>query len=233
MSTSTALVPVSQDVRKQAVLLSSKGDVSGALALLAPPPTSLEETPKPDLPKPFVLGKARQEALKSAHKFLAERAVTLDEARLLTHEEQEALIEEREILDQLEALVKERKASIRSMVFNHLDLTVTDPYAPKDAKGHYLVPGAVTTPEAVVNLTREVSAGTPTISAADLERVADDETIEGIDHQDYLDATDQVRVVNEHKLALVMARKPSVIEGLREALTPGEPSASHYARRKK
>jgi hypothetical protein len=230
----TALERLGSTQRTAATLV-AQGKVGEALALLAPPRGELEVAQQPDLPKPFIMSPERKAALTKAATFMEKKAVTTAEVRALTAAEIDALIEERDLLDKIAKLVEERKESIRAMAFNHLDVEYRNTHTPDeikatplDKKGHFVVDGEVTTPEAVMKLTRNTTGGAPILMVTDLDAVANSGAVgDAFTHEDYLAVTRQERVLDEHLMALHMAKKPEIIEGIAAALRPGTKNTAH------
>jgi hypothetical protein len=216
----TALERLGSTQRTAATLV-AQGKVGEALALLAPPRGELEVAQQPDLPKPFIMSPERKAALTKAATFMEKKAVTTAEVR--------------DLLDKIAKLVEERKESIRAMAFNHLDVEYRNTHTPDeikatplDKKGHFVVDGEVTTPEAVMKLTRNTTGGAPILTVTDLDAVANSGAVgDAFTHEDYLAVTRQERVLDEHLMALHMAKKPEIIEGIAAALRPGTKNTAH------
>lgn len=155
--------------------------------------------------------------------------------RLLTQEEVKALVEERTALDAAEKAATRRKAEIRKMVFDHLDLEVKASGASDaevDGAGHFLVKGEILSPETGFRLTREVRNGSVDVPVAALADLAADPTVDWFTHQNYLDMTREVRVLDEAKVAILMRKAPeTVARALKTVARRGQKVASCYQRK--
>ena len=140
------------------------------------------------------------------------------------------MMAEREDLDALEKYIKARKDAHRTMVFNHLDIEAEEAemVADTDTKGHVLAKGEVASTGGH-RFTRELRAGSPTVTAEALEELVirgDVVSDDVFDHEDYLACTTQVRVLDEEKTLLHMRKNPDIVQALAAAATPGRVTAS-------
>jgi hypothetical protein len=137
------------------------------------------------------------------------------------------------VLDTIKKMVETRMASIRTAVFNHLDVEAErvdgfDPEtAPYDKDGHYVLPGTLTvTTEASSTFKRETRGSAPSIGEADLKALADDPDHPEFTHADYLAMTEQTRVFDEHRFMLHLKKRPELLGAIRAAAKPGSKTAA-------
>ena len=150
--------------------------------------------------------------------------VHVDEVRQLTSAEKVALMRERVLLDTLAAFIEKRKAVMKKAVYNHLDIEAAgDDEALRDKDGHLVKAGRVEVPELALAFTREERAGQPHVTAEGLEAV--------LDHDDYLECTTPVRVVDEAKIMLKVRKDPNIVAKLAEAVVPGEATTAFNKRK--
>lgn len=183
------------------------------------------------LPSPVVLTPEQRYAIERLP--AAVEAPVPAEKRTLTPGEVIELIEERACLDAVEEAIKRRKEAIRTTVFNHLDLEVTDPDAPIDEHGHAIAPGSLTVPGLNKRFAREIRQGSPVLSADALELQVSDEDGSIFTRDDFLACTTQVRVVDEAKVLLHLRRNPSIVGAIKEATSVGRSTASLWVRKSK
>ena len=179
------------------------------------------------IPKRVALNERALAAVDSFPALIAD-AVCPEERRTLTVDEVRSLLVERENLDLIEKVIKERKEAQRVAVFNHHDATLeasgdtSDVDIDKD--GFYLVPGGVGVPEYEKGFVRQIQNGSPSLSAdALLEQVG----IGDFTHEDYLACTTAVRVIDEAKTLIHLRKKPEVVAAIREATSPGKQISKH------
>lgn len=159
-----------------------------------------------------------------------EQAVTPTERRVLTAEEIERLLDEREVLDLIEKVIKDRKEAQKIAVFNHHDVTlettqgidVTQFDVSDD--GWYITKSGVGSPKHDKGFVRQVQEGSPSLTAEALEQMIGQH---GYTKEDYLACTTAVRVVDEAKVMLHLRKRPEVIEALREATVRGNTILKH------
>lgn len=185
-----------------------------------------------DLPKSVVATSEQLTALASLPSTVAV-AVTPTERRRLEADELVALMDERGLLDAVAKLIEDRKEAQRAALFNHFDVEAesTGQTGERDKKGHLLAKAEVVVPGSGKKFTREVRSGSPTLTAEALEAVAQDDSVAGFDHDDYIACTTQVRVVDEAKVLLHLRKKPSIITALAAATQPGSTTAALYVRK--
>lgn len=157
------------------------------------------------------------------------------EARALQPVEVTALVEEKEVLDQLKRLVEDRHEGMRTTVFNHLDLEAEQAgmttTAAVDKRGHYVLSGqALGAPGTGKKFTREVREGACILNTDTLKGLIDRPDLD-FTNEDYLEMTTQTRLVDEHKVMLALKRKPSLINVIRVATERAAPVASLYLRK--
>jgi hypothetical protein len=156
--------------------------------------------------------------------------LTVVERRALTPEEIDQLSVERDEIDALEKYITARKEAHRAMVFNHFDVVDADPEAEVDGKGHLLLAAEVAAQGGSKKFVRQISKGSPVVTADALDGVANAGDIEGFDHDAYLACTTPIRVLDEEKTLIQMRTNPAVVEALRLAVKPGGVSGSLYHR---
>lgn len=160
------------------------------------------------------------------------------ERRDLLPSEIKALYAERDTLDEIEKLAADRKAAIRTTVCNHLDVVfesdsekATEPVASeRDKDGHYVAPGKAPIPDTDRCFSREVRSGSPSLNSELLKALVE---AGELDHEDYLEMTTQVRVVDENKVMLKLKKKPQLVQAIAKATTMGRSVASLYVRKQK
>lgn len=187
--------------------------IRGFLAGLSKADAKATERPEPVLPAPVVVTDDQRKALDA----LADATAALKwptKRRALSAAEQTALVEYLVTVKEVDKLVTQAKESLRTALFNDLDVAAeqdgtADASTPRDGKGFYLLDA--TRP----GYAREVRSGTPSADAQELAQL----DVEGlIEHEDYLAATKQVRVVSEVGFLRLVARKPHLLPVLRRAV---------------
>lgn len=160
------------------------------------------------------------------------------EKRDLTEAEVAALFEERQTLDALEKMIKERKEAIRDTVVNAMDCRYeagpSDEEEPdRDKGGHYVRNGAIRVPDSKQQFSWEASGGKIQVDLDALREVAADPEIPEITHQDFLNMTDQVRVLNVGAFLQEIKDKPELLKVLGQFVSQGAPRGALYIRRAK
>ena len=154
-------------------------------------------------------------------------SVVPTERRRLTAEELDSLLTERQTMDTILKLVKDRKdSSIRTTILNHIDVELEGRLTPeqlaeidRDADGHYYHDEKVTVPDTGKAFSWEITDGSSVLSHDKLKEL---DQAGLIDHDLYLEITEPVRVVNEQKLLLAMSKQPEEVLGIvRAASVPG------------
>lgn len=159
-----------------------------------------------------------------------EHAITPTERRALTTEEVIILLDEREDLDLIEKVIKERKEAQRVAVFNHHDVTLEAKGADvtKDLDvsedGWYVVKSGVASPKHDKGFVRQVQEGSPSLTAEALEKLIGEH---GFTKEDYLACTTAVRVLDEAKVMLHLRKRPEIVTALQEATTRGKTVLKH------
>ena len=159
-----------------------------------------------------------------------EKAVTPTERRALSGEEVIALLDEREDLDLIEKVIKERKEAQRVAIFNHHDVTLesTEGFdaAAFDVSddGWYIVRSGVGSPKHDKGFVRQVQDGTASLTAPALEAIIGQH---GFTKEDYLACTTAVRVLDEAKVMLHLRKRPEIVEALRQATVRGNTVLKH------
>jgi hypothetical protein len=148
---------------------------------------------------------------------LADEVAKVDwpsERRQLTEAEEAQLAELLEIVKTAQGVVDDAKDSLRTALFNHLDVQAeasgaVNSFTPRDGKGFYLLPGEGK------GFKREFRSGTP---SADADKLAELVAEGALDKRDYLAATRATRVVDEGGFLKLVARKPHLLPLLRRAV---------------
>lgn len=195
-------------VRSAAKSITSLDDVIRFLRPQAPAPAQVV------LPPAAIITADEKAALERLPRVFG--SVVPTERRDLKTEEVTKLHEERATLDVLEKMIKERKEAIRTTVLNALDVQFEakadpGPGAARDKDGHYLQAGSINIPETHQRFSWEVSGGSVDVDPETLLAVADDPEVAEISHQDYLDVTTPVRVVDISKFLAKLKEKPEVL----------------------
>lgn len=204
-------------------------DLQAILKTITPAPAAPALPAAP--PLPAVITEDQRKALDRLHEVFGKVVPT--DRRALQPAEVTALVDERMTLDEIEKLASKRKEGIRTAVCNHLDVEAEeDGNIPEDATrdkdGHYVLPGKVPAPDLGKAFSREVRAGTPHITADGLKALVDSGDLS---HEDYLEMTTQVRVVDENKIMLRLRKNPDLVRALQKATTPVGKTASVYLRK--
>ena len=199
--------------------------LADVVAKVGPPSEAIEKPFK--LPVPAAITSAQTSALEKLTKVFGK--VVPKSKRELTKKEIKDLHEERATLTAIEQMAKKRKEDIRTSVVNHFDTEkafIGD--FPTDKEGHVLVAATVPVDDTDQAFSWEVREGIPSFSPSLLKDL--DEKKE-IDHDLYLRLTDQVRVVNEQKVMIELAKDPDIILDLiRKTSVAGTPVGSLYVR---
>lgn len=191
--------------------------------------------PPTKTPLPAVLTEKERQALETFHQVFGKVCPT--ERSAVTEEQLDLLVQERDVLDVIEKMIAKRKEAIRTIVFNHFD-TQRDPSLDRDEDGNitgvewdkdgfYILPERVSVPSQGKAFTREVSEGTAGLTEAKL-RALDEQGV--ISHEDYLEMTDQTRVVNEAKVLLRFRKNPKLVAAIGSAIELGRKKASFHIR---
>lgn len=162
------------------------------------------------------------------------------ERRKLDPVEITALCEERETLDTVERLAKNRKEDLRTTVLNHFDVLAeeggrVDDTTPRDKDGHYILGHDQSVDGMDFRFTFEVKEGSAGIVTDEMKwrMLAEDPDVPEFTHQDYLDVTDQVRVVNEHKVMLKLQKRPELVRLLPRVANRTSKTAAFWMRPRK
>lgn len=190
--------------------------------------------PPAKIPLPAVITPLAQHALDELGDVFG--SVVPTERRILSDDELEQILVERETIDTILKLLETRKSdSIKTTILNHLDVVLEDTLTPerlaeleRDKDGHYYYAEKVEVPGTAKAFSWEVTDGTPQLSPAKLKEL--DEAGE-IDHALYLEITEPIRTVNEQKLLLAMSKRPEeVLKVVRAASIPAKKKGSLYVR---
>lgn len=156
--------------------------------------------------------------------------VTPSQPRLLTEEEQVEVIKEREIIDTLLSVLKERKDnSLRETLANHLDLLaeeegLVDEDTPKDKKGHYYIPMEAPVPGTGKKIQKIVSGPAPKVDSA---KLLDLYEAGEITREEYLSLTkvpEVARVFDPVKARKAIRKNPALLGVLAQATTRPNPT---------
>lgn len=159
-----------------------------------------------------------------------EEAVTPTERRALTTDEVIKLLDEREDLDLIEKVIKERKEAQRIAVFNHHDVVLESKGADatKDLDvsedGWYMVKCGVASPKHDKGFVRQVQEASPVLTAEALLAMVGEH---GFTKEDYLACTSAVRVLDEAKVMLHLRKRPEIVTALQQATTRGKTVLKH------
>lgn len=141
--------------------------------------------------------------------------VTPSKPRKLTLAEQQALVEEREVIDQVIAVLEKRKKEgIREALANHLDAVLPEEKrVRKDRKGHWAPWETQDVPVEGTDkkLQRFSSGGKPNLTIANVEKMLADGVI---DRKTYLAVTckpESPRVLDQHKLHQAIQKNPRLL----------------------
>jgi len=185
-----------------------------------------------DLPSPTVISpEVRAEIVKFVSETLG-NGITPSERRPLTAEEVVSLMEERLMIDKIDSIIKDRKDSHRSAIFNHMDIEdeSVGNFGERDSKGHLLNKSAVIASGTGKKFTREIRTSSPSLSAEDLEQMVNDPSVD-FTHDDYLACTTQVRALDEAKVLLHLRKRPEIVDALAKATKVGSQTSALYVRK--
>lgn len=216
-------------VRQAVSKLVEDEEVSLDVILKTLAPKNHQDVAPADAPLPVRITKKQREALDQLPSVFG--SVVPVERRLLQEEEVTSLIEERMTLDEVGKLAADRKESIRTTIFNHLDVEaeesgVTEVVDERDDRGHYKIPGQVHSPDHAKMFSREIRDQAPAISIAVLEELADDPDYPQFTRDDFLAMTTQTRVIDENKIMIRLRKSPGLVEAIALATVPGKRVAS-------
>lgn len=175
-----------------------------------------------------VLTEAHLKALKTLPEVFAR--VTPSEPRMLTEQEQQALVAERDTVDLLLSLLKARKdGSLREHLANHLDrLAEEEGLASEgdvtDKKGHYFVKQDVPVEGTGRKVQRIVSEPKPRIDSAALLRMHEEGDLS---REEYLSLTvvpEVSRVFDEPKARKAIKKHPHLLRKIAQATTRPDPT---------
>jgi hypothetical protein len=159
---------------------------------------------------------------------LIENAISPTERRVLTEEEVTSLLEERQNLDLIEKVIKDRKEAHKTIVFNHFDADLEAKGEADgldvDEHGYYIAKCSVGSPSHEKGFVRTVTNGSPSLSTSKLqEQVGQGD----FTHEDFLACTTATRAIDEAKILLHLRKKPSIVSAIGAATTPGRQGTSH------
>lgn len=232
-STSTEIDLVGKAVER---LQSDKPvSMTDLLKVLRPDPVGPEKVSE-KVPAPAAITKEQRAALERVMEVFGQVVPT--ERRALQPAEVSSLLEEKRVLAEVEKMAKKRVESIRTTVYNHLDVEAEQDdsfdaeHTLKDKDGHYILKGeARGTENDGEKFARETREGSPTLDVEALKALADDPDFEGLDHKTYLSMTTQTRVVDEAKVMLALKKDPSLVSAIARASKPGNLTSSFNVRK--
>ncbi len=203
-------------------------DVWGTLtATPQPGKNTLSEAP----PKPLPITDAQRKALRRIPEIYG--AVSPEKNRMLTSEEAQRVVEERDTIDVILGLLKSRKDdSIREILANHLDHVLAAEKGddvqglPIDKKGHYQVKQEHSVLGSGKKIQKTVSSPSPTLSMAAVEQAHEDGLL---DRKTYLAITrlpEVPRVLDEDGLTKAVKKDPSLLFTLAGLTTTASPTTT-------
>lgn len=170
-------------------------------------------------------------------------AVVPTERRVLTEDEPDRLLDEREVLKVIEGLVKRRLSDISLTVLNHssaeVDAGATDgvmldqdgkPLLNKEGQVIRKVKVTPQAPQIKSCFSVETRGGTPAFDLSQFEKDCDDPEITDLTHQDYIDNTTQVRVFDENKVMINLRKNPDLLDTLARYVKAPVPTVAVYVR---
>ena len=156
------------------------------------------------------------------------------ERRLLQPVEAEALVEEKQTLDEVKKMATARLEDITVTIHNHLDVALEEAGQAegvlRDGKGHYIAEGRVGGPGQEQEFSREVKNYAPSLDIAALQTA---EALGLLTHEQYLSMTTQVRVVDEGKILAALKKDPTLIKAIQHATVPGRKGTAVALRKRK
>lgn len=236
MSTNTAALDLIKT--KTALREGTVAKIDTIFDAVAPKPTSPEVA---KVPMPVAISDEERQALERLPEVIG--AVVPTERRVLTDDEPDLLLSEREVLKVIEGLVKRRLSDISLTVLNHssseVDLGATDGVMlDQDGKPLLNKEGQVVRKVKVLPqdssikscFSVETRGGTPTFDLAQFEKDCDDPEVEDLTHQDYLDNTTQVRVFDENKVMINLRKNPDLLDSIARYVKAPVPTVAVYVR---
>lgn len=180
---------------------------------------------QPEAVKPLVITEEHKAALSKIADLYGKVAPA--KPRLLTHEEQRQIVEERATIDTILALLKTRKdTSIRETLANHLDKVaerdnLVEPGTEKDRNGHYCLKQDEPVEGTTVKISRSVSEPKPQISDALVHELWEKGVLT---REEYLSVTtlpDVPRVFDPEKASKAVKKNPALLAKIHLATTVG------------
>lgn len=185
---------------------------------------------RPEAVKPVPITEEQKAALAKVADVYGK--VAPSSARLLTKDEAKALVEEREVVDIVLALLTTRKdKSIRETIANHLDRLAektlgADEHSPKDRNGHYAIKQDEPVEGTMSKMARSVTDPKATVSSAML---ADLHAAGVLDRAEYLSVTsvpEVPRVFDEAKARKAIKANPALLSKIAQATTKPAPTTT-------
>jgi hypothetical protein len=161
------------------------------------------------------------------------------EVRQLKEDEVEEIFTERSTLETIKKMVANREADIRTTLLNHFDVKNVhrvNESTPRDKDGHFILESAEPIPNTRQKFTWEVRPGTPTISVAELKKMAQDPEDCRISWADYLSMTkvpEPERTFSEDKALEALKKSPKLLEAIAAAAVPAKVTGAFFVRNQK
>ena len=156
------------------------------------------------------------------------------ERRTLEPVEAEALVEEKQTLDEVKKMATSRLEDITVTIHNHLNVALEESGKAEgvllDGKGNYIAEGRVGGPGQEQEFAREVKNYAASLNIDGLKEA---EALGLLSHEDYLAMTRQVRVVDEARVLEVLGKKPEVLAAIQHATVPGKKGTAVSLRKRK
>lgn len=228
---STAVTPTDATVAQMLALIdASKGKLSFGEALDAVLSGEVKTIAgRPEAVKPIPITEAQKAALARIVDVYGQ--VAPSSARALSKEEQKALVEERDVIDEVLGLLAARKdKSIRETIANHLDRVAekngADEHSPKDRNGHYAIKQDEPVEGTMRKMQRSVSDPKATVSSAML---LDLHNAGVLDRAEYLSLTsvpEVSRTFDEAKARKAIKANPGLLSKIAQATTKPAPTTT-------
>jgi hypothetical protein len=170
-------------------------------------------------------------------------SVVPSERRVLTDDEPDRLLDEREVLKVIEGLVKRRLADISLTVLNHSTVEVeqgatdglmvgADGKPLLNKEGQAIRKVKVLPESAALRscFSVETRAGTPVFDLAQFHKDCEDPEVTDLTHKDYLNNTTAVRVFDENKAMANLRRDPDLLLVMSRYVKAPVPTVAVYQR---
>lgn len=156
-------------------------------------------------------------------------SVAPTEVRALEPIELVALMVERRTADEVAKMVGGRLNAIRDIILNHFDVTAGE-RIPEDKQKRTRAGRIIEKAQIVADgkkWSKESRSSKPQI---DIEKLRALDEAGELDHEDFLAMTTPIRVIDENKVMLALARKPELVDLIAKSLTETEATVSLYVR---